>query len=65
MPKRYARLRCPKCKGLIFGLVVEVRPYDDGMRRIRECEICGARYITKEKFCCYVQRRKRGVENVG
>ena len=65
MPKRYARLRCPKCKQLMFGLVVEVRPHDDGMRRIRECEHCGTRYITMEKFCCYVQRRKRGAENVG
>jgi transcriptional regulator NrdR family protein len=57
MYRSKTRFKCPKCNSIIFGSVLETRPEDGGIKRKRECESCGARFITKEKFCCFVTRR--------
>ena len=40
-------MRCPKCNGYQVR-IVDSRPYDDQVRRRRECTTCGVRFNTIE-----------------
>ena len=48
------RMTCPKCGEPIYGKVKDVFHNYGGMVRKRECEKCGVRFMTSEKFICYV-----------
>ena len=47
-------MTCPKCGEPIYGKVKDVFHNYGGMVRKRECEKCGVRFMTAEKFICYV-----------
>lgn len=51
------KFRCPVCNQYIASVVNESYPGNDGYERRRECESCGAKFVTVEKVE-YVVRSK-------
>ena len=41
---------CPKCKKSMMSRVYGTKEDGDGVKRHRECMICGFRYVTMETF---------------
>lgn len=41
---------CPKCRKSKMSRVYSSKEDGDGVKRYRECTVCGYRYVTIEKF---------------
>lgn len=53
------KLECPKCGEFIISTVIDTVHKDNVIRRIRQCEECGVKFVTHETIVCTVRRRKQ------
>lgn len=58
-----AKFKCPVCNQYIASSTYESIPDDNGYKRRRKCEKCGARFVTIETIQRLAKDRKRSNEN--
>lgn len=58
MANAIPRFKCPVCNEYIQAIVKYSEPRTEGVRRRRECEACGARFITMETITRMARNNK-------
>ena len=57
------KFRCPWCKAVVYGQVVDSRPIQNGQGRKRFCENCNTYFYTEERVVIAKEAEDGGTED--